>query len=165
MVAQYPATTHHATGVVDSVMTNVMVTKFTDRIMVQVIQHGRLAQWVGTMGMGDERSSPGLLMARQIQVPLESISLGGMEHYLPSSSDEEGLMPMSHLQPKTLLGASNSEREMIGQLYATHIASAILTKDPDEKRTVLVGLGLSNLNPGQDTYRELLPLILDSLST
>lgn len=31
----------------------------------------------------------------------------------------------------------------MGQLYGTQIASAILTRNPDERRSLLVGMGLS----------------------
>lgn len=42
----YPANTRQATGPVGGTNTNVTVINFTDKIMVTIIQNGRLAQWV-----------------------------------------------------------------------------------------------------------------------
>lgn len=44
--APYPAITKQAAGIVNNVQTEVMSISFTDKIMVTVIQEGRLAQWV-----------------------------------------------------------------------------------------------------------------------
>jgi proteasome assembly chaperone 3 len=49
-----------------------------------------------------------------------------------------------------LLGAGNTDREMLGHLYASQIANAITTKNPDERRTLVLGLGL-----GKDAAAEL----------
>ena len=70
---------------------------------------------------------------------------------------------MPHLTPKTLLGGSNTERETIGQLYATQIASAILTKNPQENRTVLLGLGLSKMEARREVFYDTLDLVLECL--
>ena len=67
---------------------------------------------------------------------------------------------MTHLSPKTLLGVSTPEREMIGQLYATQIASAIISKNPEEKRPLLLGLGLG-FSHGGDAQREVFYDIID----
>ena len=42
----YPAQTKQTAGEVDGVPTDVMVISFSDKIMVTVVQAGRLAQWV-----------------------------------------------------------------------------------------------------------------------
>ena len=49
---------------------------------------------------------------------------------------------MPHLTATTILGASTSERDTVGQLCATQIASAIVTKHPEETRLLVVGMGL-----------------------
>lgn len=82
---------------------------------------------------------------------------------MPAASNEDDLLPLSHLTPRTLLGASNPERETIGQLYATRIASAIATKDPLEKRTVLIGLGLSKFEASREVFYDLMDLVLSCL--
>ena len=73
--------------------------------------------------------------------------------------DEDGLLPLTHLTPRTLLGGSSSERETIGQLYATQIASAILSKDPGESRTVLLGLGLMGTEVRRESFFDLVELV------
>ena len=67
---------------------------------------------------------------------------------------------MAHLSPKTLLGGSTSERETVGQLYATQIASAIIARNPDEKRTVLFGLGLSNAEAKREAFYDTVDLVM-----
>lgn len=42
----------------------------------------------------------------------------------------------------------------MGQLIATHIASAITSKNPDESRIVLVGLGLKKAETSTETIRD-----------
>jgi proteasome assembly chaperone 3 len=42
----FPASTRRASGTVGGVLTDVMSISFSDRILVTVIQNGRLAQWV-----------------------------------------------------------------------------------------------------------------------
>ena len=98
-----------------------------------------------------------------MQVPLESTGPGGAENYLPTGSDGDELLPLTHLTPRTLLGGSNAERENIGRLYAAQIASAIATKNPDESRTVLIGFGLSKVTASRETFFDLLDLVTQCL--
>lgn len=42
----YPATTRQAAGHIDGILTDVMSSSFSDKIMVTITQKGRLAQWV-----------------------------------------------------------------------------------------------------------------------
>ncbi|KAL9602826.1 MAG: hypothetical protein Q9219_001521 [cf. Caloplaca sp. 3 TL-2023] len=135
----YPATTKQAAGYIDGVLTNITSTSFSDKILVTITQGGKLAQW--------------------IHVPLDVPNPTATDQYLPSAAtSEDSLLPMSHLNPHTLLGASNSERETVGQLYAAQIASIVSAKDPHEKRTVLVGLGL---NKFETTSREIFYDMID----
>lgn len=69
------------------------------------------------------------------------------------------MLPLGHLTPKTLLGAGGEQRETIGHLYASQIASAIATRNPEETRTVLVGLGLQKVDMERETFFDLLELI------
>ena len=100
-----------------------------------------------------------MLNSLQIHVSLDSPNPSFAEQYIPSSNEEDSLLPISHLTPKTLLGGSTSERETVSQLYATQIASAIVTRDPKEKRTVVVGLGLSNTQIERDVFYDMMDLI------
>lgn len=96
-------------------------------------------------------------------MPLDAPNPSFAEQYLPSGSDEDSLLPMTHLTPKTLLGGSTSDRETMGQLYATQIASAIVTRNPEEKRTVLIGLGLSKMVANREAFYDTVDLVLKCL--
>ena len=105
-----------------------------------------------------------MLTRAKIHVPLGSVDPSHADHYLPTDADDnDGLLPMPHLTPKTLLGGSTPERETMGQLYATQIASAITTKNPQESRTVVVGLGLSNAKASREAFFDLLELVTHCL--
>jgi proteasome assembly chaperone 3 len=69
------------------------------------------------------------------------------------------MLPLGHLTPKTLLGAGGEQRETVGHLYASQIASAIATRNPEETRTVLVGLGLQKLDMEREAFFDLMELI------
>lgn len=68
------------------------------------------------------------------------------------------MLPLGHLTPKTLLGAGGDQRETIGQLYAGQIASALMTKNPEESRTLLVGFGLQKVDTERETFFDMLEL-------
>ncbi|KAI4244687.1 MAG: hypothetical protein L6R40_002891 [Gallowayella cf. fulva] len=135
----YPATTKQAAGYIDGILTDVMTTSFSDRIMVTITQNGRLAQW--------------------IHVPLDVFNPSATDQYLPPAAGEDSLLPMTHLTPKTLLGGAAQERETIGQLYAAQIASLIASKDPQEKRTVVLGLGLSKVEASREDFYNTIDLV------
>ena len=69
------------------------------------------------------------------------------------------MLPLGHLTPKTLLGAGGDQRETMGHLYSTHIASTIATRNPEEMRTVVVGLGLQKVDSERETFFDLLELM------
>ncbi|KAL8964497.1 MAG: hypothetical protein Q9197_006906 [Variospora fuerteventurae] len=135
----YPASTKQAAGHIDHLLTDVTCTSFSDKIMVTITQEGHLAQW--------------------IHVPLSVSNPTSTGQYLPTATSQDSLLPMTHLTPKTLLGGSNPQRETIGQLYATQIASIIATKNPHEKRTVLVGLGLSKFEVSRLVFYDTIDLV------
>ncbi|KAL9582325.1 MAG: hypothetical protein Q9212_003359 [Teloschistes hypoglaucus] len=135
----YPATTKQAADHIDGVLTDVTSTFFSDKILITITQRGRLAQWM--------------------HVPLEASNATATDQYLPSATSEDSLLPMSHLTPRTLLGASNSKREIIGQLFAAQIASFVAHEKPDEKRTVVVGLGLDKGDANRENFYDVLDLV------
>ncbi|CAF9928273.1 MAG: hypothetical protein ALECFALPRED_003989 [Alectoria fallacina] len=139
----YPAITKQAASTMDGIHTDVMSTAFSDRIMITITQGGRLAQW--------------------IHISLDSPNPNFADQYMPSGDDEDALLPMAHLSPKTLLGGSTSERETLGHLYATQIATAIVTRNPEEKRTVLVGLGLSKFEARREVFYDTVDLVMKCL--
>lgn len=55
----YPATTKQAAGYIHGILTDVMSTSFSDKIMITITQKGRLAQWVRCCFRFDDQS-PGL---------------------------------------------------------------------------------------------------------
>lgn len=69
------------------------------------------------------------------------------------------MLPLGHLTPKTLLGAGGEQRETVGHLYASQIASTIVTKSPDETRTVVVGFGLAKVDLEREAFFDLLELV------
>ena len=69
-----------------------------------------------------------------------------------------GLLPATHLTPKTLLGGGGEERETLGQLYAAQFASHISLKSPEDRRTLVVGLGLRHLSTEREAFFDLLEL-------
>lgn len=74
-----------------------------------------------------------------------------------------GALPSNHLTPKTLVGVGSEGRETLGHLYASQIASHIVLRDPNERRTLLLGLGLDNAHGGGDAFFDLLELVLQVL--
>lgn len=69
------------------------------------------------------------------------------------------MLPLGHLTPKTLLGAGGEQRETVGHLYASQIASTIVTRNPEETRTVLVGFGLHKVDLEREAFFDLLELV------
>jgi proteasome assembly chaperone 3 len=90
-------------------------------------------------------------------VPLSSAPLASIDIALASTSAD--MLPLEHLTPKTLLGAGGEQRETVGHLYASQIASSIVTKSPEETRTVLVGLGLAKVEMERVAFFDLLELV------
>lgn len=71
----------------------------------------------------------------------------------------QGLLPSTHLTPKTLLGGGGEERETLGQLYAAQIASHLSLRAPDDRRTLVLGLGLAKLDKEREAFFDLLELV------
>ena len=95
-----------------------------------------------------------------MHVPLDLDHHHLADHSLPAPTDEYDLLPRAEFTPKTLLGVSTWERDTFGQLFATKIASVIITKNPQEHRTILVGLGLSNFNAKSDIFYDIIDLVM-----
>ncbi|CAJ2508241.1 Uu.00g094270.m01.CDS01 [Anthostomella pinea] len=131
----FPAQSKRATGPIDGVATEASSLFFSDKILVTLSQEGRLSQW--------------------IQVPLSAPSPAAVDMALANAS----LLPMSHLTPKTLLGGGGEERESLAQLYAVQIASHIARANSEERRTLVVGLGLQRLRPEREAFFDVLELI------
>ncbi|KAF4469700.1 hypothetical protein FALBO_3390 [Fusarium albosuccineum] len=132
----FPSRSREASGLVNGVATEVTSTSFADKILITISQDGRLSQW--------------------IQVPLTGSSAGVVEMTLPSMN--QGLLPSTHLTPTTILGGGGEERETLGQLYAAQIASQISLRSPDDRRTLVLGLGLAKSDLEREAFFDLLEL-------
>ncbi|EFQ97282.1 hypothetical protein MGYG_00323 [Nannizzia gypsea CBS 118893] len=140
--APYPASTKQAAGVVGGQQTDVMVVSFQDRILVTITQNGRLAQW--------------------LHVPMENPD-PTVGFQTLSSNQEDALLPRPEFNATPILGGRSGDWEVIGQLYACQIATAITTKTPEEKRLLVVGLGLETPDVDRDIYLGIVDLVLQCL--
>ncbi|KAI5854829.1 hypothetical protein BZA05DRAFT_392692 [Tricharina praecox] len=138
--SRYPATTKRAAGYIKDVPTDAMVVGFADKLLITVTQAGRLAQW--------------------FHVPLDSAHRVIAEETAEGEEDQDdSLLPLSHLTPTTLLGGTVPEREATGQLIAVQLASIITTRNKDEGRMVVCGLGLRSAELDQQGFLELVELV------
>ncbi|KAF3145946.1 hypothetical protein TWF569_006495 [Orbilia oligospora] len=133
----YPIFTKSSQKEIDSILTTATVLGFSDKILITITQSGRLSQW--------------------FQVPLDAAHPAFLE--AKSTADDDGLLPLTHLTPKCLLGATTPERQAQGQLYAVQLASLLAMRNIRETRTVLVGLGLDRAEHTSDTFLETLELV------
>ncbi|KAF5015685.1 hypothetical protein F66182_12891 [Fusarium sp. NRRL 66182] len=140
----FPAQTKQVAGKINGVLTDVLSIGFSDRILVTVSQEGRLAHW--------------------LHVPLENNNPGTDGFHTFSEGDADtSLLPLSSLTATTLLGGHASGQETTNQLLARQIGSAIATKTPDEKRVLLVGLGLNASQIDRDAFFAIVDLVLQCI--
>ena len=86
-----------------------------------------------------------------------------MDEFTFAEGGEDSLLPSSRFTATTTLGGRSAEREPIGHLYACQIASAIVTKDPAEKRLLVVGLGLHEPTVDRDIFDGIIDLVLQCI--
>jgi proteasome assembly chaperone 3 len=139
----FPAATKQVAGVVNGIKTDVTCIQFSDKILVTVSQNGRLGHW--------------------LHVPLENKNPGEQGFHTFSEPADDDLLPMSRLMATSLLGGRAPGHETIGQLYARQIASAIATKTPDEKRLLVVGLGLESVEADREVFFAIIDLVLQCI--
>ncbi|KAF7587598.1 hypothetical protein BBP40_007018 [Aspergillus hancockii] len=138
----FPAATKQVAGMVKGIQTDVMCINFNDRILVTISQKGRLGHW--------------------LHVPLENRNPGtDGSHTFPEFDDS--LLPISSLTATSLLGGRVPGHDTIGQLYASQIASVIVTKTPNEKRLLVVGLGIETVNTDRDVFFAIIDLVLQCI--
>lgn len=73
------------------------------------------------------------------------------------------MLPSADLDVRTLLGGGTPDREAMGKLYASQLATMIAAKHPEEARPVLVGLGLRGAEAGQEQFLDLMELVVKCL--
>lgn len=71
----------------------------------------------------------------------------------------QGMLPSTHLTPRTLLGGGGDERETVGQLYAAQIASFVNLRDPEDRRTLVLGLGLLKPDTAREAFFDTIELV------
>jgi proteasome assembly chaperone 3 len=70
---------------------------------------------------------------------------------------------MPTLTATTILGGTIEAREMMGQLLATQIGSALAGKNPEEGRLLVVGLGIQKEKIDREEFVSLVELALSVL--
>lgn len=71
---------------------------------------------------------------------------------------------MTHLTATTVLGGTKRDDEVVGQTLATTIGSAILMKQPQEERMLILGLGLDGAaEMGREGFDAVVGLVLECL--
>lgn len=183
----YPAQTRTATTPIKNIPTTATCSSFADKIVVTVSQNGRLGHWVRLHSpltfrdlhalpfYGGIVESKPLTRSTQVHVPLD---IAATDHTLttqPYTPDTEhpdpdvpssDLLPMHHLTATTILGGTLPLLDTLGQTLATQIASLIMTRNPAEKRMVVVGLGLDREMAeasGREEFGELVGLVMGVL--
>ncbi|KZF21340.1 hypothetical protein L228DRAFT_249149 [Xylona heveae TC161] len=156
--APFPAPARHASGTVGGISTEVMCMQFADKILITISQGGRLAQWVH---VPLDQSNPtyadtSFLGGHGAGYGAGYDGSGGADGEEEEEEEEAkpDLLPLPHLTPRTILGGTVPERQVLGQLYATQIASSIASRDPEEKRMVVLGLGLEKVEKDSERARE-----------
>lgn len=79
------------------------------------------------------------------------------------SSSSRGMLPSTHLTATTLLGGGGDERETLGQFYAAQIARLISLRDPEDRRTLVLGLGLLKVDTAREAFFDTMDLIKEVL--
>lgn len=96
-------------------------------------------------------------------MPLENSNPGTSGFHTIPEEGNDSLLPLPELTATTVLGGRADHWERIGHLYACQIASAIVTKNPNEKRLLVVGLGLNKPDIDRDVFLEVLELVLQCI--
>jgi proteasome assembly chaperone 3 len=104
----------------------------------------------------------------QLHVPLSTHlpSAPTTTHDDSPSEESTDLLPLAHFTATTILGGTLSSIDTLGQLLATQLASAIIVRDTEEKRMLVLGLGLdldTATKLGEDGFAELVGGCLDVL--
>ncbi|KAF2203006.1 hypothetical protein GQ43DRAFT_367820 [Delitschia confertaspora ATCC 74209] len=144
----FPAATKTASANIAGIETAATTISFADKILITISQNGRLAQWVHVP----------LSLSTTDNNPLSNSYLD-TDPSLPNTD----LLPTPSLTATSILGGTNGELSTLGELLATQIASAIITRDAREKRMVVLGLGLDKSMAGRERFAEIVGVVLGVL--
>lgn len=100
----------------------------------------------------------------KVHVPLESTDPTLTDRRVQYGEDDgSDLLPLPHLTATTILGGADPERDTLGQLFATQIASSIAGRMPEEKRLLVVGMGFRSKETDGETFVQILDLVMEAM--
>lgn len=99
----------------------------------------------------------------QVHVPLMNSDPNFTERRLFHVDQGSELLPFPHLTATTIFGVRGTQADTLGQLYATQIATAISTKNPEEGRLLVLGLGLEDMQADSSSFVQVLELVLSCM--
>lgn len=99
----------------------------------------------------------------QVHVPLESRDPTLADRRIQQDNDGSQLLPLSQLTATTILGSGTTARDTVARLYAAQVASALAAKDPDERRLLVLGIGVKQDSLDRETYLGVLDLMLQCI--
>ena len=134
----YPARTKSATVTIENAETVLTSISLADKLLLTISQSGRLSHWIHVPLDASVPDAP----------PIPSLDAEEGEEDTPQSD----LLPMSHLTATTILGGRDAERETVGHLLASQIASALVSRDPEDQRVFVLGLGLDQAKLSRDAF-------------
>lgn len=167
----YPANTKIAATEILQIPTTAQLTSFSDKLLLTISQHGKLAQWFSVPLAADNPSASEGFMA------IDGVINGDGEGEAEGEVDQiVGLLvPQSRFQARTLVGGGGGEREVWGGLVARCVAGLVVGKgrqgrygdSEGESRVLIVGLGLVGIRfdtVEEEERRELFLRILELVS-
>lgn len=143
--SSFPAPSKSNTSTIASIPTQITALNFADKLVLTISQSGRLNHWLHVPLSGGR--------------PLDS----GFLNPSSESDVDASLLPFAHLTATTVLGGTRGEFDILGQTLATTLATALLMRNPDEQRMLVVGLGLEKADQGREAFDELIGACLECL--
>lgn len=147
--AAFPAQSRTIDATIADLDTTITRVSFADKIIVTLSQDGRLNQWTH-VPMASTNPTSAFVQ------PIDYTALQDGEL-------DTTLLPPSHLTATTLLGGTKPDLEILGQTLATNVAAAILSRNRDESRVLVLGIGLDARSIDGDAPQQLLSACLDVL--
>jgi proteasome assembly chaperone 3 len=146
ILTPFPARSRSKTAPILDIPTTANSLLFSDKILITLSQHGRLAHWIHVPLSPSQASDSTLSITSQI-------------------NPETALLPDTHITATTILGGTIPRLDTLGQTLATSLASAIRSRSPHEGRMLVLGLGLDRKmeGVGGEEFAELVGLVLDLL--